>query len=180
MTELWPRNIVPVDDNIVRLLASDRSLALYLAALDRPVPPSDLVRITGRPREDAERTATEMIGAGLLRIVDGHYVAGKTHLREEDLDAAGRGPFHLAVLNIVQSAVDETRHAVRMRRDKVRAGIGLVTLPDRPEALARAAAILAEAEDQLRGLQEELPPNETERRVRVVMFVGSTSDTVTP
>lgn len=179
MAELWPRNIIPIDDDLVKLLGSDRALALYLAALDQPVPPADLVRVTGRPREDAERIAGELLQAGLLRVEGGRYVAGRAHLREEDLDAPGRGAFRLAVLSIAQGAIDETRHAVRTRREKVRTGVGVVTLPDDPETLAKMTAILAEAEDQLRVLQDDHPPTGASRRVRVVFFIGSTSD-VTP
>lgn len=175
MAEPWPRNIVPINDEIVRVLGRDRALTIFFAALDGGLRREDLVRVTGRPRADAERTAEELLRAGLLRLEEGVYHAAKRHLRETALDSTANASYRRAMIEHAREAIDDTSYVLRARVGDARVGGGVVTLPDDPETLARMTAILAEAEDQLRALQEERPPASAPRQIRVLMFVGSTS-----
>lgn len=178
--EPWPRNVTPIDESTVKLLGTGRALALYLATLDGGVGLDDLVRITGRPRPDAERTASDLVRAGLVKFEGGKFIPVRRHLREEDLDAIGHAPLRRAIVDLARSAVDDADQVLRKRRGDARAGGGFVTLPDTPEVLARMTGILAEAEDQLRALQDEHPPESAPRRVRVLIFVGSTNENALP
>lgn len=175
MTE-YPRNMVPLKDNTLQLLTEGGAISLYFATIERPVDPEDLVRVTGLPRADAEALASRLLAAGLLRMKGERFVAGPHHVREEDFDAPGRASFRLALVSYAQGIVDEARHALRTRGDGARAGIAVITLADDPDILSRAMTIAAEAEDQMRALAEEMPPQQASRRVRVMYFTGSASE----
>ena len=176
MADPWPRDVTPIDDEVVKLLGNDRALVLYLAALDGGVRIEDLVRVTGRPRQQAEHTASQLVRAGLLRFEGGVFRPVTRHLREADIDDPSHGPLRRAFVDLAKAAVDETDQVLRKRRGDARAGGGFVTIPDTTEALAKMTGILAQAEDQLRALQDEHPPGSAPRQVRVLIFVGSTSE----
>jgi len=173
MAELWPRNIVPIDDEKIRLLSSEGALVLYLTALDDPVAPSDLARVTRLAPAAAQRVADELLASGLLTLSEGRYGAGVRHVREDDFSAPGRVAFRLALASVAQNAIDDSRAAVRDRPTDTKVGISMVTLADDPDVLSRAISIVVQAEDELRALQEEHPARPGEPRLRVVMFTGS-------
>jgi hypothetical protein len=168
MSDDYPMNMRPLDADAIRVLSNAGSLALYLAACDRPIPQADLARATGRPYDAALRRAEALMSVGLLRLENGVYVAEVRHVREEDLDEPGKTAFRMGILASAIGAVEDAKRAFRLRPQSAKAGIAMITLPDRPDVTARAVAILAEAEDQLRALAEETPPNG--QRTRVVFF----------
>ena len=169
----WPRNIRPLDDGALALLGDPVALGIYLAVGESPVSREELGRVTGVPLAQAQRAAEALAHAGLVRYDRGSYVPSARHLREADLDDAAGVPLRMAMLRVAQAAVDQAQRALDGRGAAAKVGIGMASFPDRPDILARAAAIIGEAEDQLRALAEEEPAWRGPR-VRAMIFLGST------
>lgn len=160
-----------MDDAALSLLSEPSALALYLAAADRPLPQRALARAAGVRAEEAAGKAEALVRAGLLRKEDDAYVATSRHLRERDLAAADGVPLRRAMVRAARAMLDDSERAMHAD-ETAKSGIGVAIVPDREDVLARAAAIVAEAEDQLRALAEE-DPGWTGPHVRVMVFLGS-------
>lgn len=173
----WPRNVRPLDDSSMSLLSDPANVGLWLLAHDEPVPDDALAGVMRVPAPEAERRAKEMEAAGLLRRTPRGYLVASQHNREPDLDSPQGLALRAAILNRVRGIVDDAQRALDVRGPQARAGIGVVTLPDTPEVLARATAILAEAEDQLRALADDPGAPIGGPRVRAMMFLGSEAPT---
>lgn len=165
MTNDWPRNIVPHDERSLRALSSVASYALYEAALDKPLLEADLTK-------DEEAIVHDLVAAGLLRRAEGRLFPTHRHRRDAAPGIPGRMEHKLAKVGYAQAIVGGTLIGLERRGPDALAAVGVVTLPETPEMVARAVAIMAEAEDQLRALAEEAPDVKT--RFRVVVFAGST------
>lgn len=167
MPTSWPRNIVPYTEEKLRALSTVESVALYDAALDRPLVESELT--------DAQRAiADALLDAGLLKRQGAELVPTNRHRRDPEGDVPGVVEHKLAVNGYMRSILDETDAALTERGHKAQAAAGFIRLPETPENVARAIAIIAEAEDQLRALQEEEKFEPGGREMRVIVYLGST------
>lgn len=165
MPPAWPRNIVAYDEEVLRTLSSLPNLALYHAALDAPL---DRARLA--PEE--QRAAEALLRVGLLREAGGALVPGPRHLRDADLDAPGRGEYRRALVALAGGAIEKTDAALDAQGAQATAAFAVITLPNDPAILSRAATILAEAEDQMRAVAEEAG-REGPRRLQALFFIGS-------
>lgn len=168
MAPAWPRNIVPYTEQALRALSTVESVALYEAALDRPLREDDLTA-------QQAKLVAELVDAELLERRDGLLVPTVRHRREPDEDAPFNKEHKLAVVGYAQQIMTETTKALETRGARAQAALGVVTLPERPEIVARAVGIMAEAEDQLRALAEEEASDTRGPKMRVYVFLGSTS-----
>ena len=165
MPVLWPRNIVPYDERKVKALGSVDRVALYMAAIDAPL---DEAALSTSERADAE----VLLEAGLLARKGGTLVPTNRHSRDPLYGVPGQLEHKMAKLQYAKHVINSAGDAIAQQGVDAQAGIGVVTLPDTPDALSIATGILAEAEDQLRALAETAEPDHG-RKVRVMIFVGS-------
>lgn len=161
--ETWPRNIVPYDDRKLRALSTPGHVALFEAT------PLCEIDLTATQRALAD----EMVDAGLLRRQGTRYVAIQRHRRDAPPGTPGREAHKRAVLACARDVVEDTGATLDAQGADATCAIGMIPIPDTPEAMARAFGILAEAEDQLRALREELPRARGAAEFRVLLFVGS-------
>jgi len=166
MPVLWPRNIIPHDERTLRALGSVESLRFLVAAMDSPIVDALL---EGRDRAIAD----DLVDAGLLAREDGTLVPTTRHRRDPPVDAPGHLDHKRAKVALARGMLDDAGRALDERGPHAHAAFGLVSLPDSPDAIAQANAILAEAEDQLRAIAEDAPPGGGPT-ARVLIFVGST------
>lgn len=165
MPVLWPRNIIPYDEAKVKALGRVESVALYNEAIDSALVEADLPPA-------AQAIARELVDAGLLTREKGKLVPIHRHSRDPETHIAASLDHKRAKLGYAEQLLADMRRAIDERGIRAHCALGMVTLPDTPEAIAQANAILAEAEDQLRALAEENPLDGT-GTARVVIFVGS-------
>ena len=166
MSPAWPRNIIPYTEDKLRALSTVASIELYEAALDGPLAESEI-------GPDQLELADQMVKAGLLRRERGLLVPTHRHRRDPDGDVPGVVEHKRAVVGYAQALLADTLHALDARGHEAIAGLGVVTLPDKPDVVARATTIIAEAEDQLRALAEEHPRHEGDRALRLMVFIGA-------
>lgn len=166
MTDDWPRNIVPYDEEKLLALSSVEHIELCERAKDVPLVAAELSM--------EERALSEdLVKAGLLRWDGGLLVAVNRHLRDAELDVRGRLEHKQAIVKFSEKILRENERALLAQGPSATAAMGAVTLPERPDVVARAFAILAEAEDQLRALREDAGPTNGASEFRVLLHVGS-------
>lgn len=163
MTDAWPRNIVPYDEKKLRALCTPAHVALHEAA---PLHEVDLT--------PAERVlAQQLLEAGLLRRDGTRYVVTQRHRRDAEQGTGGRLEHKQAVVASARELLDQTGASLDARGADATAAIGIIALPETPDAIARAFGILAEAEDQLRALREEMPRARNAPQFQILLFIGS-------
>lgn len=165
MPPAWPRNIVPYTEETLRALSTVESVALYDSALDQPLVEADLAPST-------RIIADALLTAGLLARRGGELVPTNRHRRDPEGDVPGVVEHKRAIVGYMRDIMRETEAALVARGHRAVAASGVVTIAERPESVARAVAIMAEAEDQLRALAEEFR-EEGAPTMRVVVYVGS-------
>lgn len=172
MTESWPRNITPVDVARLRHLATPAAIRIYLTALDRAVAEQELADVARVPTADATHAALGLVEGGFLRHEAGLYLAGTRHLREVDLDEPGKLAFRTAVLDVAEGILADFRRALHIMGEDAKVGIGCVTIPETPAAIAAAATLLAETEDQLRVIAED-HADDRAPTMRILTLIGT-------
>lgn len=165
MPPAWPRNIVPYTEEKLRALSTVQSVALYDAALDAPLVEADLA-----PEKRA--IAEALLTAGLLVRRGSELIPTNRHRRDPEGDVPGVVEHKLAIVGYMREIMRETEAALAARGHRAVAASGVVSISERPESIARAIAIMAEAEDQLRALAEEFR-EEGAPTMRVVVYAGS-------
>lgn len=150
----------------MRALSSSPAIGLYLSTLDRPVSRAQL-----DPTQRA--LADELLSVGLLEEKGNRLLATATHHRDPDVSTPAVLARRAAVIGYAGGVIADARKALETRGEAAHAAAGFVRLPDDPAVVARAIAIIAEAEDQLRALAEDAR-KDGDRDLQCIIFLGST------